>query len=150
VSKKPFNFDEREMNIFRKICTTLYFLTLYSLMGIQLYRQFVLHQPHQEWDDIAILITFNVVVLLGSVLYLSGGIEPKRIKLRYIIAGYVGFVLLGFAFTIFKYTILLRQELSLAQVLEYLFTVIKISGLLVLAWGLLAYLGNRRVEKQIE
>lgn len=150
MSKKPFNFDEREMNIFRKICTTLYLLTLYSLMGIQLYRQFVLHQPHQEWDDIAILITFNVVVLLGSVLYLSGSIEPKRMKLRYIIAGYVGFVLLGFAFTIFKYTILLGQELGLAQVLEYLFTVIKISGLLVLAWGLLAYLGSRRVEKQIE
>lgn len=72
MSKKPINIDEREMNIFRNICTTLYIITLFSLIGMQLYRQFILHQSQEEWNDIALLIAFNVVVLLGSVLYVSG------------------------------------------------------------------------------
>jgi len=33
------------------------------------YRQFALRQPNEEWNDIAIIITFNVIVWLGAVLY---------------------------------------------------------------------------------
>jgi len=149
VSKKPFKLDEREMNTFRYICTTMYLITLFALMGIQLYRQFVLHQPTQEWNDIAILITINVLVLLGSILYLTGTINPKAIKLHYLLAGYIGFVLLGFAFTIFKYAILLDQEITMAQLWDALLTVTIISGLLGLVLGILAYLGSRRIENQI-
>ncbi len=148
--KSPFNVDERVMNLFRNICTALYIITLFSLIGIRSYRQYVLHQPLEEWNDIAIIITFNALVLLGSVLYLSGVIDPKRIKLGYILVGYVGFVLIGFLFTIFKYNVLLGQDLHLAEILDSLLTVTIISGILVLAWGLLAYLGSRRIEKQIE
>ena len=150
MGKNPFNLDERGINIFRKICTTLYFITLYSLIGVHLYRQFVLHQPSREWNDIAIIITFNVIVLLGSVLYLIGNVNPKKIKLCYIIAGYLGFFLIGFAFTIFKYTVLLGQELSLKQVLNCFFIDLRISGILVIVLGILAYLGSRRIEEQIE
>ena len=150
MSKKPFRIDERDLDIFRKVCTTLYIITIYALVGIQLYRQFVLHQPRKDWNDIAIILTLNIIVCLGALLYVKGGISLKKTKLVYVIAGYAGFVLLGLAFTIFKYTVLLDQELSLMQVWDYLFTVVKISGLLVLGWGLLAYLGNRRIEKQIE
>ncbi len=142
--------DERVMNLFRNICTALYIITLFSLIGIRSYRQYVLHQPLEEWNDIAIIITFNALVLLGSVLYLSGVIDPKRIKLGYILVGYVGFVLIGFLFTIFKYNVLLGQDLHLAEILDSLLTVTIISGILVLAWGFLAYLGSRRIEKQIE
>lgn len=149
MPEKPFSFDERELNVLRKICTALYFITIYALMGMQLYRQFALHQPSGEWNDIAILITFNVFVLLGSVLYLSGVVNPRVIRPGRLIAGYVGFVLLGFAFTLFKYNVLLGQELSLRGALDNLFTVIVISGLIVLGLGLLAYLGSRRIEKQI-
>jgi heme/copper-type cytochrome/quinol oxidase subunit 3 len=150
MNKGPFRLDEREMNVFRSICTTLYFITLYSLIGIQMYRQFALGQPQQEWNDIAMLIAVNVIVLLGSALFLSGAINPRKVKLSYIIVGYLGFVLLGFAFTIFKYTVLLDQGLTLRRIADYFFTVLKISGILVLVWGILAYLGSRRLEKQIE
>ena len=149
-NKRPLNLDERDINIVHKICTTLYLITLYSLIGAQLYRQFVLHQAIEEHEDIAIIIAFNVIVFLGSLLYISGAVDPQKVKLRWIVAGYVGFVLLGFTFTIFKYTIFLGQELSLRQVANYFFTVLKISGLLAIAWGLLAYLGSRRIERQIE
>ena len=150
MRKTFFSFDERVMDTFYKICAVMYGVTLFALMGIQLYRQFGLQQTQQEWEDIAILLTINVIVLLGSVLYLTGAVDPKRIKPAYVIAGYIGFVLLGLAFTIVKYSVFLGQELSLAQVWDYLLIVIKVSGMLALVWGVLAYLGSRRIEKQIE
>jgi len=150
MRKAPFSFDEREKNVFRDVCTVMYLITLFALMSFQLYRQFVLHQPHQEWDDIAMLMSVNVIVVLGAILYLTGAVNPKRIKLGYLIAGYVGFVLLGFAFIVFKYTVLLGQQVGLAQFWDYLLTVILISGVLAFAMGVLAYLGSRRIDKQIE
>ena len=142
--------DERELNTFRKVCTTMYLITLFALMGIVSYRQFVLEQPHQQWNDIAMLMTINVIVVLGSFLYLTGSINPVKIKIRYLIAGYVSFVLLGFAFTIFKYAILEGLNVDLAFAFDNLITILVISGLLVLAWGLLAFFGNRRLENKIK
>jgi hypothetical protein len=150
TGKPPFKLDERDLNIFYRICTVMYLLTIYGLMGVQLYRQFVLHQPHQQWDDIAMILVINVFVLIASFLFISGDLNLKKIKLSWIIGGYIGFVLLGLSFTVFKYTILLGQGISLSQVWDYLMLVIKISGLLVIGLILLAYLGNRRIEKQIE
>jgi hypothetical protein len=149
MNKKPFNLDERETNTFRSVCTLLYLLTIFSLMIIQLYRQFVLNQPQEAWNDIAMLLTVNILALLGLTLYLTGVINPRRIKLRDILIGYALFVLVGFLFTIFKYAVLLGQEINLAQVWSYLSTVVIISGIIVLALALLAYLGNRRIDKQI-
>lgn len=149
MNKRPFNFDERETKTFRSICTLMYLLTIISLIAIQLYRQFVLHQPQEAWNDIAMLLTVNILVMLGLTLYLTGVINPRKIKLRNLLAGYALFVLIGFLFTIFKYAILLGQDINLALVWGSLSTVVIISGILVLALGLLAYLGNRRIDKQI-
>ena len=149
MNKKLFNFDERETNTFRSLCTLMYLLTIFSLIVIQLYRQFVLHQPQEAWNDIAMLLTVNILVLLGLTFYLTGVINPRKIKLRNLLAGYALFVLVGFLFTIFKYAVLLGQDINLAQVWSSLSTVVIISGILVLALGLLAYLGNRRIDKQI-
>ena len=150
MKKGPFRLDERDLDILRRICTTMYFITMYALMGVQLYRQFVLHQAIAEHEDIAVIIAFNVIVFLGALLYISGGVDPRKMKLRWIMVGYAGFVLLGFAFTVFKYRMLLGQKLGLTQVVDYFFTVVKVSGLLALVLGLLAYLGSRGVEKRIE
>jgi hypothetical protein len=150
MSRRPFNLDERAIKIIFRICATLYVITIYSLIGVMSYRQFVLHQAIKEFQDMAIIVTFNVLAMIGSALYFVGGFAIKKTKLRWIIAGYVGFVLVGFAFTIFKYTVLLDQELSLNQVVSYFFTVLKITGLLAIVWCLIAYLGNRRIEKQID
>jgi len=150
MSKRILNIDERGLGIIRQISTVLYVITLYSLIAIQLYRQFALHQPTEEWNDIAIIITFNVIVWLGAVLYLTGLVNPRNVKLPYLFAGFIGFVLIGFAFTVFKYSVLLQQKLVMRHVLDYLLIVIKISAFLVISWGLIAYLGNLRMEKRIE
>jgi hypothetical protein len=149
MSKQLLKLDERGNRIVRQISTILYIITLYSLIGSQLYRQFILDQPSEEWNDIAILISFNVIVWLGALLYLSGVVDPKTVRLRYLIIGFAGFVIVGVAFTIFKYSVLLEQTLSMRQILGSIFTVIKISALLTGFWALLAYLGNKRMEKRI-
>jgi len=150
MTKNPFKLDEREMIKFRKISATLYALTIYALFGMIAFRQFVLKQPSQEWDDIAILATINVIVLLGASLFLNGTINPTRIKISRLIIGYAIFVLLGLAFTIFKYSVLLDEVISMMEIWEYFFIVLKVSGILALGWGLLAYLGNRKMEKELE
>lgn len=149
MHKSLFNFDERESNTFRSLCTIMYLLTIFSLIVIQLNRQFVLHQPQEAWNDIAILLTANILVLLGLTLYLTGGINPRKIKLGYLLGGYALFVLVGFLFTIFKYTVLLGQDINLAQIWDSLSIVVIISGIIVISLGFLAYLGNRRIDKQI-
>jgi hypothetical protein len=150
MNKRFLKLDEREIRVIRKVSSVLYVLTLYSLIGIQLYRQFALQQPSQEWNDIAILISFNVIVWIGSLLYLSGDVNLKAVRIRYLIGGFIGFLIIGLAFTIFKYTVLLGQPLSIQQVLDSFFIVLKVSTVLLGTWGLLAYLGNRRMEKRIE
>jgi len=95
------------------------------------------------------LLTANILFLFGLTLYLIGAINPREFKLRYLLVGYALFVLVGFLFTIFKYAVLLGQEINLLQVWDSLSTVVIISGVLMLALGLLAYLGNRRIDKQI-
>lgn len=149
MSKNTLKLDERNLNIILRICAVLYFLTLAALIVTQLYRQFVLQQATEEWQDIANILTFNVLVLIGSALYL-GGITPQKVKIRHILAAYVGFVLVGVAFTIFKYAVLLGQQVNLAEVMNYLLIVSVICGVMVAAWSLLAYLGNKRIEKQLE
>jgi hypothetical protein len=149
MNKTLFTFDERESNVFRSLSTVMYLITIFALGAIQLYRQFVLHQPQEAWNDIAMLFTVNVLVLLGLTLYLIGAVDLGKIKLRYILAGYVIFVLIGFLFTMFKYAVLLGQEITLAQAWDNLSTVVIISGILGLIMGLLAYLGNRRIDQQI-
>ena len=101
MNRKAFNLDERTIKTILKIFATLYVITIYSLIGVMSYRQYVLHQAVREFQDMAIIVTFNVLAMIGSALYFVGGFAIKKTKLRWIIAGYVGFVLIGFAFTIF-------------------------------------------------
>jgi hypothetical protein len=117
---------------------------------MQLYRQFVLGQPPEQWNDIALLITFNVLFLLGGGLFLSGAVEVKKIKVRYFVVGYAAFVIFGLLFTIFKYAVLLGQDVGIVQVWNYMLIILPITAVLMVGWGLLAYLGYRRMEDQLE
>jgi hypothetical protein len=150
MSKRPFIPDERERNVYRNLITVLYIITIAALIGMQLYRQFVLGQTSEQWNDIALLITFNALFLLGGGLYFSGTVNLKKIKPGYIVIGYAAFVLLGLLFTIFKYAVLLGQDVGLSQVWNYILIILPITAVLVIGWGLLGYLGHRRIEKQLE
>ena len=150
MRNKPFKLDERDLDVFRKVSTVLYLLTLYSLIGVLFYRQFVLHQSLREWNDIALIVTINVFAFLGALLFIGGGVRLQKIRIQYIVFGFFGFVAFGLAFTVFKYGILLGQDLKWGDVWGYLYLIVRISALLALGLGVIAFLGNRRIEKQIE
>lgn len=149
MSKDFLGMDERNVNTALRVCTVLYLITLMALIGGMFYKQFILHQPIELFEDVAIIVTFNVIVLLGAILYF-GGFTLKRMSPRQLITIYVGFVLIGFVFTMVKYTVFLGQELDFFQILNKLFIITVICGILVFVWWLFAFLGNRRIEKQIK
>jgi len=148
MSKALLNLDERNIMVILRVSGVMYYLTLMALVITLLYRQFVLDQPLEAYQDIANILTVNVLVFIGLILYL-GGIPVPRMTIRSVISLYLGFVAAGFAFTLFKYTVLLGEPLSLNMFLEALKIVSGICGILVLIWALLAYFGNRRIEKKI-
>jgi len=149
MSRQLIKFDERENRIVRKISSVLYIVTLFSLIVFQLYRQFVLNQTSEEWNDIAILISFNAIVWIGTSLYLTGVVNPKVVRVRNLILGFTGFVILGSVLTVLKYSVLLKQTLNMSLILDSFFIVLMISALLMGLWWLLAYFGNKRMEKRI-
>ena len=142
------NIDERNLNTIGKVCTIMYFLNIFILSAILLYRQFVLHQDVSKFTDFANLLVFNVVVVISAILYL-GGITFPRIRLRILLLIYLAFVIVGSLFTLFKYNVLLDQPLSFYAALEKLGIVVVICGLFMLVYGLFAYLGYRKIEKNI-
>lgn len=150
MRKSPFNLDERERDVYKNLIVILYFITLIVLIVLQLYRQYVLRQPSEQWDDIALLITFNVLLLIGGGIFLSGHVNLKKIKVQYLVMGYAAFVLVGLLFTIFKYSVLLGQEITLQHIWNYLIIILPITAILVLGWGLLGYLGHQRIENNLK
>jgi hypothetical protein len=58
--KKPFlNMDERSKLVAYRIISIMYFLTILSMQGIVLFRQFALGQELRDFEDIAIIMTVN-------------------------------------------------------------------------------------------
>ncbi len=149
MNKDFLGLDERNVNIALRVCTALYLITLTALTGGIFYKQFILHQPIELFEDVAIIVTFNVIALFGAILYF-GGFTLNKMRPRQLIAIYVIFVSLGFVFTMVKYIIFLGQELDLFQVLNKLFIIAVICGLLIFVWWFFAFLGNRRIENQLK
>ena len=141
--------DERNVNIVYKICTIMYIITLMILIGIISYRQFALNQAIGEFNDIAIVVTINVIFLLGAIFYF-GGITFKKFKLKYIITAFIVYVLIGFIFTCFKYRVLINPPLSVSEIIGKLYIIVPICGLLTAVWVIFAYLGKRKVDKDLE
>lgn len=145
----PFSLDERNINTVCRVCAIMYGITWLVLAGILMYRQFVLGQSVEEFNDIAMLFTFNVIFAIGGILYF-GGVPFFKIKPVTVGAIYVGFVAIGFLFTMFKYTILLEQDLSMTDVLDKLSLVLTICAAILATYVLFAYFGKRKMDREIE
>ena len=142
------NIDERNLSTIRKVCTVMYCINILILSSILVYREFVLHQNIREFTDIANLLVFHVVVAISAILYL-GGIPFPKIRLRTLLLIYIIFVTIGFLFTLFQYIILKNQSLSVNEALEKLLIILVICALFMFIYGLFAYLGYRKIEKDL-
>ena len=141
---KRLKLDERNRAVIGRICTILYVFTIYFLVGDCLYRQFVLHQSPSQFHDITALMTGNVLLFIALLLY-YGGVNVGRISFRNVVIGYILFVTLGIAFTTFKY-----RQTNLSTILDRAVIVITICSIMVIVALTLAYMGRRRIDREIE
>jgi hypothetical protein len=147
MPRSPLALDERNVETIRKVCTVMYAVTIELLAFAILYRQFALGQSTGEFEDMAVILSLNVIVGLGAILYYGGVVFP-RFSPRALAASYVAFVLLGFGFTAFKHAVLLDQPLDAGALWGSFLTVATICALLTGLYILAAYLGHRRLERQ--
>jgi len=143
MSKPPFGVDERTVSLIRRICTRFYLVTMTALACILVYRQAVLGQSIEGLHDIAMLFTANVVLWLGAALY-YGGISVGRVRPLPVIIVYVSLVTVGTIFTTVKY-----GSTSFSAIADHFITVASVSAGLIGLWVLFAYMGQRKMDKEL-
>ena len=148
-NKKTFFLDERNKQIAYKVIAIMYFLTIFAIVGILLYREFVLGQEIDEFEDIAIILTINSLFLIAALLYF-GAIPIRRLKVKSILLIYAVWVVFGSLFTYAKYNIFQSPGLSYKQLFDKFIIVVTITGLIIGFWILLSILGKKRLDKKLE
>jgi hypothetical protein len=141
--KLPFKVDERNISIIKKVCSRLYFLTIYFIVGDILYRQFILHQKSEQYEDLSILLTANVLLFIASALY-YGGVSIGKIRFKNVLTVYAILVAFSTAFTIFKYKLK-----TFGEIFDKFIIFVSIGAILIFIWLLFAYFGKRKVDKEI-
>lgn len=141
--------DERNRQIAYRVIAVMYFLTIISMQGIVLFRQFSLGQELNDFEDIAVIMTINSLFLVSALLYF-GAIPIRKLSIRKILWLFILFVVLGTAFTFAKYNLFGDQGLSLAQFRGKMVIIVSIIGIIMGFWILLSYLGKKRIEKDLE
>ena len=141
--------DERTKQIAYKIIAIMYFLTFFALVGIILYRQFVLRQELNDYEDIAIIMTINSLFLISALLYF-GAIPIRRLKVKSILIFYVVLVVAGSLFTYAYDNIFQSQGLSFKELLNKFLLIVTITGIIMGFWILLSILGKKRLDKELE
>jgi len=141
--------DERNKQIALKVIAIMYFLTYFAIVGILLYRQFVLGQELSEYEDIGIILTINSLFLISALLYF-GAIPIRRLKVKSIILIYVVLVVSGSLFTYANYNIFQSPGLSYKQLFDKFIIIVTITGIIMGFWILLSILGKKRLDKELE
>ena len=135
--------DERTRVIIMRICTIMYVLTLMALLIDILFRQFVLGQSSDSFNDIAMIYTFNVIILIGAILYF-GGVPFLKIRLKPILTLFIVMAVSGTVFTIIKYR--LTDPLSIINKFGIIIAIITIFFLI---WITAAFFGKRKMDKKL-
>ncbi|MCK5277226.1 MAG: hypothetical protein KAK04_01790 [Cyclobacteriaceae bacterium] len=148
--KKPFLIiDERNKQIAYRIISIMYFLTIFAMQAIVLYRQFALGQELHEFEDMAILMTVNSLFLISALLYF-GAIPIRKLKIKSILLIYALLVTLGSIFTYAKYNLFGSAKLSFSQLFDKLIAVYAITGIIMFFFIIFSILGKRKMEKELE
>ncbi len=123
--------DERNKQVAYRIISIMYFLTIFAMQAIVLYRQFALGQELREFEDLAILMTVNSLFLISALLYF-GAIPIRRLKIKSILLIYLLLVTMGSLFTYAKYNLFGSAKLSFSQLFDKLIIVYAITGIIML------------------
>jgi hypothetical protein len=107
------------------------------------YRQVWLRQPVTEILDIALILVGSVAFAIGAILY-SGGVVIPKFRASVVVSFYVTCVVAGTAFWILK-----DSDSSVAGILGKLLVVAYLSAIFVLLYLLAAYIGTRKLDKEL-
>ncbi len=143
MSSLFFKLDEREKSIFYKVSTIMYFITVYALIAVLLYREFILGQSTREFNDIAIIVTFNALGFVSLLFYL-GGVSFKKLRPLTILGIYLGLVAVGTVFNI-----LTKPLRSFGAIVDNLLIIAPISAGIIGLYILFAYAGKRKTDKDM-
>jgi hypothetical protein len=144
MNKKVSPLDERNLAVIGKISIFLYVLTIYFLIGDMIYREFWLHQKPGQFEDIAALTIANLILFVGLNLY-YGGVSVGRFSFKKLLSAYIVAVVAGMTFASFKY-----NEFSLPFLLNMATRIVTITAVMFIAAGAFAYIGKRRIDRDIE
>ncbi len=143
------NMDERNKQIALQVIAVMYFLTIIAMHGVVIYRRFALGQDVGDYEDMAIIMTIDSIFLISALLYF-GALPIRKLKIKCILLWYIVFVVLGSVFTYVKYNVFQNPGLSFEQLFDKLKIITAIIGLLMGFWILLSYLGQKRIDKELE
>lgn len=136
-------FDERTLNVNARVSQIALVLTQLGLYGIIFYRVYVLNQPDDSLNDLRILLGVSIFGTMFATLFF-GGILPQ-VKFKTIVLIYLGFV----AFLFIVLTLWLGPP-DLSDWQNNVLPVVVGPAILLSAYWLFAWLGKRRIERQIE
>ena len=141
--------DERNKQVAYRIISIMYFLTIFAMQAIVIYRQFALGQELHEFEDMAILMTVNSLFLISALLYF-GAIPFRKLKIKSVLLIYLLLVTLGSIFTYAKYNLFGSAKLSFSQLFDKLIAVYAITGIIMFFFIIFSILGKRKMEKELE
>ena len=91
----------------------------------------------------------NSLFLITALLYF-GAIPLRRIKISSVLFFYLLIVIFGSIFVYLKYNVFQSPGLSAAELFGKLKIIFAITGIIVVFWVLMSYLGKRRMDREIE
>ena len=141
--------DERNKQIAYRIIAIMYFLTIFAMQAIVIYRQIALGQELSEFEDIAIIMTVNSLFLISALLYF-GAIPIRKLKIKSILLIYLLLVTLGSLFIYTKYSLFGSAKLSFSQLFDKLIAVYAIIGIIMFFFIIFSILGKRKMERELE
>lgn len=143
MKKKELITDERMSNLSGKISMIFLSLTQLGLLGLILYQRYVLELPEQHYNDLRVLLAFSVFGYFATKLYF-GAILPV-VKFKTMIIIYLAFVTF--------LTIVLSIIYGLPTLDNWKNTILPVllgPAIIIALYMLFAFLGRRRVEKEIK
>jgi len=135
-------FDERTLNINARVSQFALVFTQLGLYSIILFRVYALHQPDEAVNDLRVLLGLSIFGTMFATLFF-GGMLPK-IRFRTIVLVYVGFVAV--------LATILTLWMGLPDLSEWWNNILPVlvgPALMLGGYWFFAWLGTRRLEKQI-
>ena len=142
MKNKMFATDERMTALTGRIAVIFLALTQTALLALILFRRFVLDQGQEHYNDIRLVLLLSVFGYIATRVYFGAVLPVLSIKTLFII--YLGLVVILF--------VTLSIWLGLPDLQNWRNTLLPIGAgpaLLVTGYGLFAYFGRKRIEKEI-